>query len=164
MHCNCPHAYYITTRFGVLGHKPYKAVAVAPYLYCMVPFQRHVISHGNEICSEGRWARKRQVIIHNLSLTLTKRNNYFKVNGCLSSLLPVVSGVLQGSILGPLLLVFRCCMYPQPCRLKLLMILNACTCTRILYSYTSSQLASDQILLQNDINVLAIFDYNNPWH
>ena len=61
---------------------------------------------------------------------LSSRTQCVEINGCLSGLLPVVSGVTQRSTLGPLLFVLYIQMfYPQP---YLIYLLNSYTCTSIL--------------------------------
>ena len=83
---------------------------------------------------------------------LTDRNQYVSINNYHSSLLPVISGVPQGSILGPLLLLVFINDLPD-CVLNSTMLLFAddVKCSLPI----SSQF--DCFLLQNDLDVLTVW-------
>ena len=94
---------------------------------------------------------------------LSSRTQCVKINGCLSGLLPVVSGVPQGSILGPLLFVLYINDMPDVLSSAISYLFAGDTKCLHMHKYTTSpQLTLNQTLLQNDIN--ALFDYGNSWH
>ena len=88
---------------------------------------------------------------------LSLRTQCVKVNGCFSDLLPVVSGLPQGSILGPLLFVLY--INDLPDTLSSVLPYLFADDTKCLH-VSSPQ--SDQILLQNNIN--GLHTYSNSWH
>ena len=94
---------------------------------------------------------------------LSSRTQCVKINGCLSGLLPVVSGVPQGSILGPLLFVLYINDMPDVLSSAIpYLFADDIKCLHMHKHTTSPQSTLNQTLLQNDIN--ALFDYGNSWH
>ena len=94
---------------------------------------------------------------------LSSRTQCVKINGCLSGLLPVVSGVPQGSILGSLLFVLYINDMPDVLSSAIpYLFADDTKCLHMHKHTTSPQSTLNQTLLQNDIN--ALFDYGNSWH
>ena len=89
---------------------------------------------------------------------LSSRTQCVRVNGHLSGMLPVVSGVPQGSILGLLLFVLYINDVPHiVSSTKPYLFAEDTKCLHI-----SPPESDDNILLQNDIDILTT--YSNSWH
>ena len=84
------------------------------------------------------------------------RQQFVSIDCCSSSLLPVTSGVPQGSILGPMLFVVYINSLPDVIRsVTCLLFADDTKCCRSISSF------SDTILLQNDINSLLTWSHNS---
>ena len=95
---------------------------------------------------------------HNLSLTLTNRMQYVVVNGVASKPLSVISGVPQGSVLGPLLFltyINGIAELPLSPENKLVMYADD------ILLYRPIRQASDYQLLQQDVEALGEWANNN---
>ena len=95
---------------------------------------------------------------HNLSLALTNRMQYVVVNGVASKPLSVISGVPQGSVLGPLLfLIFINGIAELPLSPESKLVMYADD----ILLYRPIRQASDYQLLQQDVEALGEWANNN---
>ena len=94
--------------------------------------------------------------------TISNWSRCYKINGCLSGLLPVVSGVPQGSILGPLLFVLYINDMPDVLSSAIPYLFADDTKCLHMHKHTTSPQSTLNQTLPNDIN--ALFDYGNSWH
>ena len=83
---------------------------------------------------------------------LSNRYQYVSINNCKSSTLPVVSGVPQGSILGPFLfLIYINDLSPSTIHSKTFLFADDTKCLRPICS------PQDHILLQSDLDALSLW-------
>ena len=86
---------------------------------------------------------------------LTSRNQLVLVNHCFSTTLPVLSGVPQGSILGPLLFLIYAIDHLSTSSLSLLLFADDTKCFNMVRS------PSDSLVLQQDLT--SLFNWSNHW-
>ena len=87
---------------------------------------------------------------------LTSRKQLVSVNHCFSTTLPVLSGVPQGSILGPLLfLIYVNDLQLSASSSSLLLFADDTKCFNMVYS------PSDSLVLQQDLT--SLFNWSNHW-